>query len=110
MRHLLVVSFVLWAGPASAELVVIRTDKGDVVVEIEGVRLMVDGPVHDHNVRRIVEVIESEVAAGTYVPTVDPETLGYAIVRLAEAFLLHDIRGDVERLRTLEAALLGVGP
>ena len=76
----------------------------------EGVRLIADGPVHHHNVRRIVELIEAEVAAGTYAPPVDPETLGYAIVRLAEAFLLHDVRGDVERLRALEAALLGVAP
>ena len=83
-------------------------------VELEGVRPITGGAgrAHRHNVRRIVELIEAEVALGTYVPPVDPETLGYAIVRLAEAFLLNDvvggIRGDVERLRTLEAALLGV--
>jgi AcrR family transcriptional regulator len=77
-------------------------------VAMEGIRLIVEGPVHRHSVRRIVEVIEAEVAAGTYVPTVDPETLGYAIVRLAEAFLFHDIESDLERLRALEAALLGV--
>jgi AcrR family transcriptional regulator len=77
-------------------------------VELEGVRLITSGAVHRHNVRRIVEVIEDEVAAGAYAPTVDPDTLGYAIVRLAEAFLLNEARGDVERLRTLEAALLGV--
>lgn len=72
------------------------------------------GAAHPHNVRRIVELIEAEAKAGTYEPPVDPETLGYAIVRLAEAFLLNDvdgdIRGDVDRLRTLEAALLGVDP
>jgi len=79
-------------------------------VELEGIRLFVEGRVHRHNVRRIVEVIETEVDAGTYVPQVDPETLGYAIVRLAEAFLLHDVDGDVERLKVLEAALLGITP
>ena len=44
----------------------------------------------------------------------DPETLAYAIVRLAEAFLYNDavtgIRGDHERLREVQAALLGVAP
>jgi AcrR family transcriptional regulator len=81
-----------------------------------GVRIITDGAgvAHRHNVHRIAELIEAEVAAGTYQPPIDPETLGYAIVRLAEAFLLNDvvggIRGDVERLRTLEAALLGVAP
>ena len=43
---------------------------------------------------------------------VEPATLGYAIVRLAEAFLYNDaaigIRGEVERLREVEAAPLGV--
>jgi hypothetical protein len=37
--------------------------------------------------------------------------LAYAIVRLGEAFLYNDtvagIRGDVDRLREVEAALLG---
>jgi hypothetical protein len=38
--------------------------------------------------------------------------LAYALVRLGEAFLYNDalagIRGDTERLRQVEAALLGV--
>ena len=50
--------------------------------------------------------------AGTYEPPVEPATLGYAIVRLAEAFLFNDaaagMRGDVDRLRDVEAAILGV--
>ena len=40
-----------------------------------------------------------------------PKALGFAIVRLAEAFLYNDadgLRGDVDRLREVEAALLGV--
>jgi len=54
----------------------------------------------------------SGLRAGAYEPAVEPATLAYAIVRLAEAFLYNDtgtgIRGDVDRLREVEAALLGV--
>jgi AcrR family transcriptional regulator len=70
------------------------------------------GVVQPHFVARITTLIEDEVRAGAYEPSVDPATLGYAIVRLAEAFLYNDaavgIRGDVERLREVEAALLGI--
>jgi AcrR family transcriptional regulator len=63
-------------------------------------------------VATITGLIEDEVRAGTYEPPVEPTTLGYAIVRLAEAFLFNDaaagIRGDVDRLREVEAAILGV--
>jgi AcrR family transcriptional regulator len=63
-------------------------------------------------VARIAEMIEDEERAGNYDPPVDPSTLAYAIVRLAEAFLFNDaiagIRGDVDRLRDVEAAILGV--
>jgi AcrR family transcriptional regulator len=70
------------------------------------------GNVQPRNVAMITSVIEDEVRAGTYDPPVDPATLGYAIVRLAEAFLFNDaaagMRGDVDRLRDVEAAILGV--
>ena len=63
-------------------------------------------------VERIGDIIREEVASGAYEPPVDIETLAYAIVRLGEAFIFSDvrvgIRGDVERLRDIEAALLGV--
>jgi AcrR family transcriptional regulator len=63
-------------------------------------------------VERIAEMIEQEARAGGYTPPVEPSTLAYAIVRLAEAFLFNDaiagIRGDVDRLRDVEAAILGV--
>jgi AcrR family transcriptional regulator len=61
-------------------------------------------------VARITTLIEDEVGGGTYDPPVDPATLGYAIVRLAEAFLFNDagMRSDVDRLREVEAAILGV--
>jgi hypothetical protein len=62
----------------------------------------------------ITDLIEGEVCAGRYDPPVEPSTLGYAIVRLAEAFLFNDAalgsRGDLDRLREVEAALLNVSP
>jgi AcrR family transcriptional regulator len=72
------------------------------------------GSAQPHNVTRIVGVIEEEVRKGHYDPPVDPGTLGYAIVRLAEAFLFNDaaarMTGDVDRLRDVQAAILGVTP
>ena len=63
-------------------------------------------------VAAVEDVIVAEVQAGRYAPTVAPNALAYAIVRLGEAFLYNDaivgIRGDTERLREIEAALLGV--
>jgi AcrR family transcriptional regulator len=71
-----------------------------------------DGAVQPRMVAMIKGLIDEQVAAGRYDPPVDTATLAYAIVRLAEAFLFNDsiadIRGDVDRLREVEAALLGV--
>jgi AcrR family transcriptional regulator len=70
------------------------------------------GVVQPRIVARITELIEAEVKAGRYDPPVEPSTLGYAIVKLAEAFLFNDavggMRGDVDRLREVEAALLRI--
>jgi AcrR family transcriptional regulator len=69
------------------------------------------GIVHPRMVELVTGLVEDEVRAGRYDPPVDPATLAYAIVRLAEAFLYSDadgLRGDVERLREVEAALLGL--
>ena len=70
------------------------------------------GTVQPEMVAMIGRVIEAEIEAGDYEPPVDPADLAYAIVRLAEAFLFNDaiagMRGDVDRLRDVEAALLGV--
>ena len=70
------------------------------------------GPVQPEMVRMIREIIEAEAEAGRYVPPTDTETLAYAVVKLAEAFIFNDtiadIQGDVDRLRDVEAALLGV--
>lgn len=72
------------------------------------------GPVAPRAVAAIRRLIEDEAAAGHYRPAVEPETLAYAIVQLANAFIYNDavagIRGDVERLRDIEAALLGLEP
>jgi AcrR family transcriptional regulator len=71
-----------------------------------------DGIVRPRAVDCVQALIAAEVTAGEYRPPTDPETLAYAIVRLAEAFLYNEaaigIRGDHERLREVEAALLGV--
>jgi AcrR family transcriptional regulator len=73
-----------------------------------------DGVVQPRIVARITALIEEESRKGAYRPPVEPSTLGYAIVKLAEAFLFSDaaagMRGDVDRLRDVEAALLGVAP
>ena len=71
-----------------------------------------DGKVQPGIVERIVALIDEEASAGKFDPPVDPSTLGYAIVKIAEAFLFSDavagVRGDVDRLREVEAALLGL--
>lgn len=70
------------------------------------------GIVEPRAVAAIASLIEDEVRAGAYDPPVEVPTLAYAIVRLADAFLYNDavagIRGDVARLRDVEAALLGL--
>jgi AcrR family transcriptional regulator len=70
------------------------------------------GIVQPRIVELITAMIVEEVEAGTYEPPVEPAILGYAIVKLAQAFLFNDsvtgIRGDVDRLREVEAALLSV--
>jgi AcrR family transcriptional regulator len=69
------------------------------------------GKVQPWIVARVTELIREEVRAGTYRPAIEPATLGYAIVRLGEAFLYNDalagIRGDVDRARGVQAALFG---
>ena len=71
-----------------------------------------DGIVQPRAVSCVREMIADEAAAGRFQPPADPETLAYAIVRLAEAFLYNDaaigVRGDHRRLHDVEAALLGV--
>jgi AcrR family transcriptional regulator len=70
------------------------------------------GRVQPRMVALVTQLIVAEVQAGRFKPAVDPDTLGYAMVRLGEAFLFTDagagLRGDVDRLREVEAAMLGV--
>jgi len=70
------------------------------------------GVVQPRIVGMITGLIDDEARRGRYDPPVEPSTLGYAIVRLAEAFLFNDAalgsRGDLDRLRDVEAALLNV--
>jgi AcrR family transcriptional regulator len=70
------------------------------------------GIVQPRTVAAVERLICDEIDAGAFESAVAPETLAYAIVRLAESFLYNDaivgIRGDTERLRDVEAALLGV--
>src|SRR5436190_4830509 len=58
------------------------------------------GAVQPRIVGMITALITNEVRAGRYRAPVQPPTLGYAIVRLAEAFLFNDaiagMRGDVD--------------
>jgi AcrR family transcriptional regulator len=72
------------------------------------------GNVQRRNVEMITAVIDDEVRAGRYDPPVDPSTLGYAVVRLAEAFIFNEsataLADSVDRLRDVEAALLGCSP
>jgi AcrR family transcriptional regulator len=69
------------------------------------------GRVQPWVVGAITELIRREVRAGTYKPAIEPATLAYAIVRLGEAFLYNDavgsMRGDVDRLREVQAAMFG---
>ena len=69
------------------------------------------GVVEPRAVACVQAMIEDEMAAGRYEPPADPATLAYALVRLRQAFLYNDaavgIRGDHERLREVQAALLG---
>lgn len=69
------------------------------------------GIVQPRVVAAIEALIVEEVRAGRYTPAVAPDVLAYAIVRVGEGFLYNDaivgIRGDTQRLREIEAALLG---
>ena len=69
------------------------------------------GTAQPRAVAAIQALIDEEIDAGRYQPPVAASALAYAIVRLGEAFLYNDtvagIRGDVDRLREVEAALLG---
>ncbi|WP_327141475.1 QsdR family transcriptional regulator [Nocardia sp. NBC_01327] len=68
-----------------------------------------DGVVHQAAVTIVEQLIQQAQEQG-YQPPIERNTLAYALVRLWEAFLYNDavagFRGDVERLRQVQAALL----
>jgi AcrR family transcriptional regulator len=70
-----------------------------------------DGLVQTRMIATMEELIDAEIDAGEFESSVAPRTLAYAIVRLGEAFIYNDaavgIRGDIDRLRDVHAALLG---
>jgi AcrR family transcriptional regulator len=70
------------------------------------------GVVQPRMVMTVERMIRAEIGAGAFRPTIPPASLAYATVRLAESFLYNDaiigIRGDVARLREVEAVLLGI--
>jgi len=72
------------------------------------------GVVQPRMVATVECLIREEIDAGEFAPKVAPESLSYAVVRLAEAFLYNDaiagIRGDTDRLRDVQAVLFGVSP
>jgi AcrR family transcriptional regulator len=84
--------------------------------QLVGLRLLTSsgGHVQPRVVASIQALIEEQVRTGAYKPSVSPQTLAYTLVRLMEAFLYNDaavgIRGDHERMREVQAALLGVRP
>ncbi len=69
------------------------------------------GP-HPSLVRSIASMISEEIAGGYYQAPLEADTLAFAIVRLAEAFLFGEppsgMREDIDRLRRVEAIILGV--
>jgi AcrR family transcriptional regulator len=70
------------------------------------------GVIEPRAVACVQALIEEEMASGDYEPPADPATLAYALVHLRHAFLWNDatngVRGDYERLREVQAALLGI--
>lgn len=73
-----------------------------------------DGIVQPRVIAAVERLIDAEVQARRFVPSVEPATLAYAVVRLGEAFIYNDAaignQGDIARLHEVHAALLGVRP
>jgi AcrR family transcriptional regulator len=72
------------------------------------------GVVQPRMVAVIQRLLDQEIDGGAFAPAIATSTLAYTIVRLAESFLYNDamvgLLGDTERLREVEALLLGVDP
>ena len=70
------------------------------------------GVVEPRVVACVERLIDAEVQRGDFDPPMPAAVLAYAMVRLGEAFLYNDalagIRDDTQRLRQVQAALLGI--
>jgi AcrR family transcriptional regulator len=71
-----------------------------------------DGIVQPRVVAQIEALIRAEIEAGAYEPPIPPHALAYSLVRMAQGFLYNDValgrHSDVERLREVQGALLGI--
>ncbi|WP_225730275.1 MULTISPECIES: QsdR family transcriptional regulator [unclassified Nocardia] len=80
---------------------------------VSGLRVLTagDGPVQPRVVAAVEDLIARAEEQDGYRPPLDRGLLAYALVRLCEAFLYNDsvagIRGDIDRLRAVQSALLG---
>ncbi|MFI9508209.1 QsdR family transcriptional regulator [Nocardia sp. NPDC052566] len=81
---------------------------------ISGLRVLTteDGPVQPRVIAATDQLIARAEAEDGYRPPLDRALLAYTLVRLCEAFLYNDsvagIRGDIDRLRAVSIALLGL--
>ncbi|MEU4344362.1 QsdR family transcriptional regulator [Nocardia sp. NPDC023852] len=81
---------------------------------LSGLRILTasDGPVQPLVVTTVRALIARAEREDGYRPPIEPALLAYALVRLGEAFLYNDnvagIRGDIDRLHEVQAALLGI--
>lgn len=81
---------------------------------LSGLRILTtgDGPVQPKVVDAVEQLIQRAEQEDGYRPSLEPALLAYALVRLGEAFLYSDnaagIRGDIDRLHDVQAALLGI--
>lgn len=82
---------------------------------IAGLRILTstDGPVQPR-VLAAVEALIARAEEDGYRPLLERSLLAYSLVRLGEAFLYSDnvtgLRGDVDRLYQVQAALLNISP
>jgi AcrR family transcriptional regulator len=68
------------------------------------------GRVNPRIVELIREMIDAEIERG-YEPPIDPATLAYVLVRLAESAMFHyatdELPTDLDRMREVQAVLIG---
>lgn len=83
---------------------------------LAGLRILTssDGPVQPRVLAAVEQLITRAEDQDGYTPRLERPLLAYSLVRLGEAFLYHDnvtgLRGDVDRLHQVQAALLGIDP